>query len=226
VLTYGLDPAADVWADGVEGLGLDGVRFVLHHGREACPVRMSALGRHSVYPALGAAAVGLVEGVPWADIVCALEASRSQIRLKALTGPRGSVLLDDTYNASPVSVIAALNLLADLRRARHVAVLGDMLELGPYEEEGHSKVGMRAAEVADLLVTVGQRGKIIAREAIHGGMTPDQVRVFDGYEEAVAFLRDAIQSEDAVLVKGSRAVHMERVVADLCKPDDSVRKTE
>jgi len=220
VITYGLDPSADVWADQVEGLGLDGLQFVLHHRREACPVRLSALGRHSVYPALGAAAVGLVEGLSMGEIARGLEASRSQIRLKALAGPRGSILLDDTYNASPVSVIAALNLLADLHPTRHVAVLGDMLELGPYEEEGHAKVGMRAAEVADLLVTVGPRGKIIAREAIHGGMTPDQVRAFDQYEDAVAFLRDAIQSEDAVLVKGSRAVHMERIVAALCTAAD------
>jgi UDP-N-acetylmuramoyl-tripeptide--D-alanyl-D-alanine ligase len=215
VFTYGLDPAADVWADNVEGLGLDGVRFLLHHGGDAQSVRISALGRHSVYPALGAAAVGLIEGLTLAEIVRGLETSASPIRLKALAGPNGSILLDDTYNASPISMIAALNLLADLRETRHVAVLGDMLELGEYEEEGHAKVGRRAAEVADLLVTVGARARIIAREAIHGGMTLDQVKAFDGYRDAVEFLGDMLQSGDAVLVKGSRAVHMERIVQAL-----------
>ena len=213
IVTYGLNPQADIWADRIEGLGLDGIRFWLHHGDEHRQLRLPMLGRHSVHTALRAAAVGLVEGMHWDEIVAGLQESRNQLRLIAVKGPRGSVILDDTYNASPESTIAALNLLNDLMEGRRIAVLGDMLELGSYEELGHKRVGVRAANVADLLVTVGERGRIIAREAARAGMPEDAIRAMETAEEAAAFLKDIIQRGDAILVKGSRAVGMERVVS-------------
>ena len=117
------------------------------------------LGRHSVQTALRAAAVGLVEGLHWEEVIRGLENSRRQLRLLAVQGPNDSIILDDTYNASPPSTIAALNLLSDLVDGQRIAVLGDMLELGAYEQQGHRDVGIRAAEVADLLVTVGTRAR-------------------------------------------------------------------
>ncbi len=213
VLTFGLTPSADVWADQVEGLGLEGVRFCLHHEGDSFRVRLPLLGRHSVQPALAAAAVGLVEGMNWHSIIEGLETSRSQLRLVAVPGPRGSLILDDTYNASPPSTLAALNLLGDLKQKRRVAVLGDMLELGSYEEEGHRQVGRQAAAVADLLITVGERGKIIAREALTAGMPASAVKALDTAEEAAAFLLEELGEGDTALIKGSRAVHMERIVS-------------
>ncbi|MCB0089431.1 MAG: UDP-N-acetylmuramoyl-tripeptide--D-alanyl-D-alanine ligase, partial [Caldilineaceae bacterium] len=169
---YGLSPAADLWADEIEGAGMEGIRFRFHYRHPLQPdsqhekidslhVRVPLLGRHSVHTALRAAAVGLVEGLSWEEIVAALQSSANQLRLVVMAGINDSTVIDDTYNASPASTIAALNLLDDLAPSgggRRVAVLGDMLELGPYEEEGHKLVGRRAADVVELLVTIGQRG--------------------------------------------------------------------
>ena len=129
VIYYGLSPEADLWASDIRGLGLEGVRFVMHCGEESIYIRVPLLGRHSVHTALRAAAVGLIEELSWEEIVSGLQSSQSQLRLVAVQGPNGALLLDDTYNAAPPSTIAALNLLAELE-GRRVAVLGDMLELG------------------------------------------------------------------------------------------------
>jgi UDP-N-acetylmuramoyl-tripeptide--D-alanyl-D-alanine ligase len=215
VFTYGLQPAADIWADQIEGLGLDGVRFWLHHADERRQIKLPMLGQHSVHTALRAAAVGLVEGLSWEEIIAGLQQGRNQLRLLTVEGPRGSIILDDTYNASPTSTIAALNLLNDLMEGRRIAVLGDMLELGSYEVMGHRRVGVRAAAVADLLVTVGERGRIIAQEAIRSGMPAGAVEPCESAEEALAYLLTQIRSGDAILVKGSRAVGMERIVQAL-----------
>ncbi len=211
VFTYGLTPQADLWADGVESLGLEGVRFTLHHGRDVVPVRLPWLGQHSVHTALRAAAVGLVFGLEWEEILAGLQDTDVQLRIVVVPGIRNSHIIDDTYNASPESVLAALNLLADLN-GRRVAILGDMLELGSYEEVGHRKVGARAAEVVHHLITVGPRARWIAEEAIAVGMPPDRVAMVENAEEAVAQAKAWLQPGDVVLVKASRAMALERVV--------------
>lgn len=212
VITYGLNAEADFWADQIEGLGLDGIRFWLHHGSVSRQIKLPMLGRHSVHTALRAAAVGVVEGLNWDEIATGLQTSRSQLRLLAVQGPNDSVILDDTYNASPPSTIAALNLLNDITEGRRIAVLGDMLELGSYERQGHEMVGIRAAAVVTLLVTVGERGKIIAEAARRGGLPAADIHVMETAEEAAAFLLEGVRPGDTILVKGSRAVGMERVV--------------
>jgi UDP-N-acetylmuramoyl-tripeptide--D-alanyl-D-alanine ligase len=213
VLYYGLSPQADLWADQIEGLGLDGIRFRLHHGDETLYVRVPLLGRHSVHTALRATAVGLVEGLTWQEIIEGLRGVEPshQLRLVAVTGPHGATILDDTYNASPASTIAALNLLDELE-GRRIAVLGDMLELGYYEQEAHEKVGMRALEVADVLVTVGTLGRIIGEVALRWGMSSDQVYMLDGNDEATSLLKRLVGADDVILVKGSRAMKMEEIV--------------
>jgi UDP-N-acetylmuramoyl-tripeptide--D-alanyl-D-alanine ligase len=123
-------------------------------------------------------------------------------------------LLDDTYNAAPPSVLAALNLLAELE-GRRVAVLGDMLELGEYEERGHRMVGARAAEVVDELVTVGERARWIAKEALQAGLMEAQVVILKDSNAAVEYLKDCVGEKDVVLVKGSRSMRMDQVVAEL-----------
>jgi UDP-N-acetylmuramoyl-tripeptide--D-alanyl-D-alanine ligase len=214
VFYYGLSPEADLWADSIEGLGLEGVRFAMHHGQERLHVRVPMLGRHSVHTALRAAAVGLVDGLTWEEIVNGLQSSRSQLRLVAVQGPGGALLLDDTYNAAPPSVIAALNLLSELE-GRHVVVLGDMLELGDYEERGHRLVGARAAQVADILITVGERARWIADEAEKAGLEKERIVLLDDSKDAIAFLPDQVSEGDVVLVKGSRSMHMDHIVAAL-----------
>jgi UDP-N-acetylmuramoyl-tripeptide--D-alanyl-D-alanine ligase len=90
--------------------------------------------------------------------------------------------------------------------------LGDMLELGSYEEEGHGKVGMRALEVADVLVTVGKLGRIIGEVAVRWGMSPDNVHMLENNDEAIDLLERTVTGEDVILVKGSRAMKMEEIV--------------
>jgi UDP-N-acetylmuramoyl-tripeptide--D-alanyl-D-alanine ligase len=217
VFTYGLEAGADLWADNIESRGLEGIRFHLHYApaRETLHVRVPMLGQHAVHTALRAAAVGLIEGLTWQEIVEGLQAlGAAQLRLVAVKGPGGSLILDDTYNASPESVIAALNLLNDFD-GRRVAVLGDMLELGAYEETGHRLVGRRARDVVRLLVTVGPRAHIIADEAAHAGLPSQAVVELENADEALAYLREHIGAGDVVLIKGSRGVRLDRIVPAL-----------
>lgn len=214
IFNYGLSPQADLWASEIEGLGLKGVRFVIHYQGDVLHIKVPLLGRHSVHTALRAAALGLVEGLSWGEIVRGLQTSNTQLRLVTVQGPGGALMLDDTYNAAPSSVIAGLNLLAELD-GRRIAVLGDMLELGEFEERGHRMVGVRAAAVADELVTVGKRARWIAEEAILSGLAKSKVTELDDKDKAIKYLLDLIGKGDVVLIKGSRSMEMDRIVAAL-----------
>lgn len=217
VFYYGLDPAADLWADEVNSLGLEGIHFRLHYGSDMLHVRVPMIGQHSVHTALRAAAVGLADGLTWQEILEGLRAGHPQLRLTAVRSESGALLLDDTYNASPESTLAALNLLAELD-GRKVAVLGDMLELGPYEKQGHEMVGIRAAQVADSLVTVGERARTIAAAARRAGLRSGRVAEFENSEQAIEHLRNSLTGEDVVLVKGSHGIRMDRITAALETP--------
>ncbi len=214
VIFYGLDPAADVWADEVEGLGLEGIRFRLHYRGEMLHLRVPMIGRHSVHTALRAAAVGLADGLSWQEIIAGLRSSPTQLRLMAVRAENGALILDDTYNASPESMLAALNLLDELD-GRKIAVLGDMLELGQYEWVGHEKVGIRAAQVVDYLITVGDRGRMIAASAARAGLAGSLITELETTDQAVDFLKPRLGTRDVILVKGSRGMRMERIVAKL-----------
>jgi len=214
VLFYGLDPEADLWVDQVEGLGLDGIRFRLHYHKEVLYLRVPMLGRHSVHTAMRAAAVGLVEGLDWAEIISGLRFGHMQLRLVAVRTQNGALLLDDTYNASPQSTMAALNLLEELE-GHKVAVLGDMLELGQYERQGHTMVGIRAAEVSDRLITVGPRSHLVAEAARSAGFPPDKITEVETTDEAVAVLQEILNPMDVVLIKGSRGMQMDAITPAL-----------
>ena len=214
VFFYGLDPQADLWADKVEGLGLNGIRFRLHYRNETLYLKVPMIGRHSVHTALRAAAVGLLEGLTWQEIVDGLRSEHVQLRLVAVRTSQGALILDDTYNASPDSTLAALNLLEELE-GRKVAVLGDMLELGPYEAQGHEMVGVRAAEVADELVTVGPLAEMIAKAAHRAGLDAERISHFQGPQPAIQYLKERLNEGDVALVKGSRGMHMDDIVAAL-----------
>lgn len=214
VFFYGLDPEAHLWADHVEGLGLDGIRFQLHYQHEVLHVRVPLIGRHSVHTVLRATAVGLVEGLTWQDIISGLRSQNARLRLAAVRATSGALLLDDTYNASPESTMAALNLLAEIE-GRKIAVLGDMLELGRYEHVGHSMVGARAAEVVDELITVGPRAQIIAEAALAAGLPANCIQHLEDATQAIELLQDQLSAGDVALIKGSHGMRMDRIVAAL-----------
>jgi UDP-N-acetylmuramoyl-tripeptide--D-alanyl-D-alanine ligase len=214
IFYYGLDPRADLWADEVEGLGLEGIRFRLHFQGEILHLRVPLIGRHSVHTALRAAAVGLLEGLTWQEIVKGLRTETAQLRLVAVRSKSGALILDDTYNASPQSTMAALNLLEELG-GRRVAVLGDMLELGQYEQQGHEMVGYRAAEVVHELICVGSRARTIAEAARRSGLAAEQVKEFSENQEVIDYLRPRLDGDEVVLIKGSRGARLDRIVSAL-----------
>ncbi|MBN2117898.1 MAG: UDP-N-acetylmuramoyl-tripeptide--D-alanyl-D-alanine ligase [Anaerolineales bacterium] len=212
IFFYGLSREANLWADHVTGLGLEGIRFRLHYQGETLHARIPLIGRHSVHTALRAAAVGLMEGLNWQEILEGLNQGHTQLRLAAVRSPSGALLLDDTYNASPESMLAALTLLDELE-GRKVAVLGDMPELGPYERGGHEMVGLRAAQVANLLLTLGARARLIAEAARRAGMKKSAVLEFDEFEPLMEWLNANLTKEDVVLVKGSQGLRMDRITS-------------
>ena len=214
VFFYGLNPEADLWADNVESLGLEGIRFRLHYRNETLHVHIPMIGQHSVQTALRAAAVGLADNLTWQEIIDGLCQGHTQLRLTTVRSEKGALLLDDTYNASPESMLAALNLLDELD-GHKVAVLGDMLELGQYERQGHEIVGVRVAEVADALITIGELGHMIASAARKAGMQTDKIIEFENAEEAITRLKKILTENDVVLVKGSHGIHMDRIVTSL-----------
>jgi len=214
VFFYGLSPEADLWADEIQGFGLEGIRFRLHYQGETLHAHIPLIGRHSVHTALRAAAVGLIEGMAWQEIFEGLHQGHTQLRLVAVRSRKGALLLDDTYNASPESMLAALNLLDELE-GHKIAVLGDMLELGPYERQGHEMVGLRAARVVDDLLTLGPRAHIIAEASRRSGMEKAHVMEFEEIEPIVTWLESHLTGEDVVLIKGSHGLRMDRLVAAL-----------
>jgi UDP-N-acetylmuramoyl-tripeptide--D-alanyl-D-alanine ligase len=214
VITYGLTPAADIWADEVVSHGLEGISLRVHQDDEQVTMRLPLIGRHSAHLVLAATAAGRALGMSWDEIIDGLQSDQAQLRLFTVPSIKGALLIDDTYNAAPISTLAALNLLAELE-GRKIAVLGDMLELGSMAEEGHRKVGARAAEIVDLLVTVGLRARWIAEEALVAGLAAERIIALDSNEAAISTLAPMLNMGDYVLVKGSRGVAMEQIVAAL-----------
>jgi UDP-N-acetylmuramoyl-tripeptide--D-alanyl-D-alanine ligase len=216
VVTYGLSPEHDVWADSVVLLGLGGCSFRLHLGDERVDVDSALVGGHAVQLALAGIAVGHVLGMAVPEMLPGLQDPAVQKRLRRLRGPAGSLLLDDTYNASTPSMLSGLQLLEDAVATRRVAVLGDMRELGSLSEAEHRFVGERAGDVVDLLVTYGDEARIMAGAAV----ATTTVDSFDPEQrdELIAFLRSELRPGDVVLVKGSRALRMEEIVDALAEP--------
>jgi alanine racemase len=191
----------------------DGTSFTVNTPAGRRRVNIPLLGRHQVYAALAAIAVGLEHQVALDTIVQRLAGlARVPGRLNPLPGRRGSLLLDDSYSASPAAVEAALETLAALDARHRIAVLGDMLELGDYEAAGHERVGQRAAGILDLLVTKGNRARRIADAARAAGKPADQVIVAYTAEDAARAVLERLAPGDVVLVKGSLATRMEQVV--------------
>ncbi len=212
VVFYGLAPDCEVRARNVESHGLEGISFTLDMDGEEQHLNVPLIGAHSVHTVLAAIAVGRALGMGLDQMIPGFEDATIQLRLLTLPGINQSTIIDDTYNANPTSCLAALNLLSELEANRKVAIFGDILELGDFEDEGHRIVGRRSASVVQQLVSVGPKARIITEAALESGMREDQVIAFEHKSEAIEQLSSIIQPGDFVLVKGSRGVKMEDVV--------------
>ncbi len=164
VVLYGLAQQCAMRAEEIVSHGAEGLSFVLCSGRQQAAARLRMPGRHNIHNALAAAAVGLVEGLSLREVADALSDADVPSRIRLVPGYNNSTIIDDAYNASPASVLAAIYLLKEMP-GRTIAFLGDMRELGDHSYEGHRQVGLRAAQVADIIYAVGNDGKIIGQGA-------------------------------------------------------------
>lgn len=228
-ITFGFEEHADLkiinyklWTikDEKSGEIPDGLVFKIENGGDVVPMRLhDVFGIPQVYVATAAAAVGLILNMNLVEISKALEEFVSPPgRMRLIKGIKNSLILDDTYNASPESTRAALNTLKALPGKRKIAVLGDMLEIGKYSEQAHRAIGDQAREFVDLLFCVGPRAKFIADEyklRVGSRTERSSVEVFDDSFSAGKTLDSMIQAGDLILVKGSQALRMEKVVEEI-----------
>jgi UDP-N-acetylmuramoyl-tripeptide--D-alanyl-D-alanine ligase len=221
VSTYGFAEDSDVAAEDVASAGVDGMRFTLRSATERRPVTIPGLGRMAVHNALAGAAVGLAAGLDLDAITSALRRPWSAPHRAQLVRAGGVTIVDDSYNASPASVTAALELLAGLP-GRRLAVLGEMLELGDGHDDGHRLVGRAAAATVELLCVVGDGAAGIAEGAIAAGLPAE--RILRAADAGGAFdqVRHRLRDGDVVLVKASRGIALDALVdalsADLRAP--------
>jgi len=213
-VSYGFADDADVHAEAVTSAGSEGMRFTLRAEGMRRLVTIPTLGRLSVHNALAAAAVGRAAGLSFDEIEAGLEAGWSAPHRVQLVRLGAVTLIDDAYNASPRSMVAALELLAGLP-GRRGAVLGEMLELGDASAEGHRLVGEAAARIVDWLLVVGAGASGIAEGAQAAGMDPSSITRVRDADEAVESLPPRIRDGDVVLIKASRGIALERVVDGL-----------
>ncbi len=221
VISFGESEGAMVRATDIEAIGLKGIHFSLGYQGRHHRVRLPLIGRHFLTGALAAASVGFISGCSWEGLIKALEQPLEAPRIRAVGITPELTVLDDTYNASPASCIAALDVLASQPGLR-IAVLGDMFELGAFEAEAHRIVGGAVKGRADLLVATGTAATGIAREAARNGMDRDNILHVDAAPDVVPAMMSwntlaGRSGSWTVLVKGSRGMRMEGVVSMLQK---------
>jgi UDP-N-acetylmuramoyl-tripeptide--D-alanyl-D-alanine ligase len=214
VLSFGIEQKADVTAANIEP-GKDFVDFTLASRGASVKIRLRVLGRHNIYNALAAAAGAIAIGFPIDAVKYGLDgfvpvAMRSEIKTI-----QGRTVLADYYNANPGSVTAALETLVTLRSARPVAVLGDMLELGAAAADQHREIGRTAARLGvTTIITVGTLARHILEGALEAGMPKAKLFAAGSHAEAADLLRKHSRNGDAVLIKGSRGMKMEKILEE------------
>ncbi len=203
-----------------------GISFDASYKDETVEVTIvGALGVQQMYPALAALSVAAALSLPFDKAFQALKSHVSSPgRMNILSGIKDSIIIDDSYNSSPVALDEALSTLEQIKtKGRKIAVLGDMLELGTYSTEEHKKAGMKVGKIADILFTVGIRARNIADGALDALM--DEGSIFQ-YEDAKVAARDLslmIKDGDTILVKGSQGIRTEKIVAEILA-DQSQKK--
>ena len=198
----------------------DGIlSFQVHSGSLTFPVELALEGEHYVPDALAAISVGLEMGVDAAKIQERLSRFRNMAGRQEILEIRGCTVIKDCYNAGPESMAAALNVLGH-KPGRHIAVLGDMLELGVCTQAEHYCIGRIAAEKADVLMAYGPNAPRVIGGAITGGMNDRCAKAYDDQKKLSEALGRIARPGDVILVKGSRGMHMERVL-DLFGKEDT-----
>jgi len=217
IIYFGKSDRYLIGAEDIEYHGWTGLSFSLIYGREKARVELPIFNEGLITNVLAACGVAYYFGLKLAEILPSLHrlpdlTHRGQlIKLKS-----GATIYDDSYNSNPVALEEVLKSLGRLPAGRKIAVLGDMLELGPAENQFHLEVGaLLPAYGWNYLVTVGSRAKLIAEGAVHHGLDSARIESFDRPEEAADWLKSFLEPSDLVLVKGSRGLSLETIVENL-----------
>ena len=214
---YGLATDAAVRAERIKLHGLEGSSFTLVTPRGKAEVYLRLPGEHSISNALAAAAVALEFEFDAAAIASALHGFTPPARrMNIVTGRNGATVIDDSYNASPGSMQAALHVLELAPKGSlKVAVLGDMLELGDHAGRAHDEIGSLAGKAADVVIAVGEYAPRVVESARRAGLAKERAYVLEGADQVVAALGPLLTPQTQVLVKGSRGMRLERVVEQI-----------
>jgi len=251
VLTFGIERPATARAQNYKGAIESGISFDLDLVGENKTVNIkNVLGKVYLYPLLAAACVGKSRNIPLNEIVDSLNKFEAPIgRMNIIAGINGSMIIDDTYNSSPDAVHFALEALKDLKintssnalkenfgmvnlsdipigevSNRKIAILGDMMELGKFSAEEHRKVGKEVSKIANILITVGPRARLIGEEAVKDGMPSEYVKSFDSSTDAIPYVVSLVRAGDIVLVKGSQSPRLERISKALLREPEKADK--
>lgn len=217
-ITFGCSDTAQVKASNIRTFGTNGQHFTLTIYDNQHEVSLKAYGVHNIYNALAAAAAATALGIPTELIISGLTAFTAYDKRFNLQQLGQIFLIDDTYNANPASVKAALDTLLELKgNAKTFVALGDMLELGRNEAELHRMVGVQAAKVSNKLYLYGELSKFIAEGAINAGMQNKDIITGKSHAEIAAAICGASQPGDFVLLKGSRGMKMENIAIAMKK---------
>jgi UDP-N-acetylmuramoyl-tripeptide--D-alanyl-D-alanine ligase len=211
IIWYGTSPGVDVWASNFEQ-NLTGLKFNINYKNDSLPIILNnVLGRHLAYPILTAIACGLIYDISLVKAIGSLRNLKlPKGRMRIIKGIKKSIIIDDSYNANPSSMLAALRTLDELDKrklikGRKIGVLGTMNELGNYEKKGHQEVGEKAALILDYLVVIGKPARqYLASKVINVGFSSNRIFKFENSIKAGKFLKSFIQKDDIILIKGSQ----------------------
>lgn len=222
VISFGFDEQADLKASDII-YSSSGISFKVHFKGNVVPMKLLEIfGEHQIYQTLAAIAIGICYNLSLVEIANSLlKFSSLAGRMKLIYGIKQTLILDDTYNASPDSTITALKTISKIKEAKKIegkiiAVLGDMLELGDFTEQGHRQVGKIAAEISDVIIAVGEKVLFLIDQAKKENFPFEKIFHFSKSEEAGRFIQDKIlEKNDLLLVKGSQGMRMEKIVKEL-----------
>lgn len=207
VIWYGTDDSCDIWADDITLLGIDAVKFNMHIPGDVFETVLCVPGKHMVYNAMAAAASGIVRGMKADEIKRGLENFvPTGMRMERFTLKNGTVLIDDSYNANPVSTKAAIDVLASCNGTK-CAILGDMFELGDFSDDMHKEVGFYAVEKGiDCIICIGKASKNTYNAVVEKGIK--NTKHYDTVEE---FLSSGFKAEGTILIKASHSMHFNKI---------------
>lgn len=209
-LSFGINNPADIFATNIIDLVTEVSHFLLN-GKYR--VRLPVPGRHNIYNALAAVATSMAAGLDFAAIIPGIENFKPASMRLEIVKIKGLVIVNDTYNANPQSMAAALETFSKITsEGRRIAVFGDMLELGKSSQSLHYNLGMDAARTVDVILAIGKFSQAVIEGAIAAGINPNNVSAYANNQLAITKLIDFIKPKDTILIKGSRAMRLEEIV--------------